>query len=154
MRFQIQASDPTNASGLKAVLEAERDKWRAETEQDHPVGSPQHGELEEARADVDRQRTLNTDKDGGAALRGAVKRLANVVKTHSATPGPDMAGALALIDKGIAAAVLMTGDKPVRVTVHGHFHSKPKATLGLQGNLTHLVVTVNDASFEGPVATV
>lgn len=148
MRFHIQAADPTSAADLKKVLEAERDQWRATTEQDHTPGSTEHAQLAEARADVDRARIMNKDQDNGASLRSAVSRLAGVVKAHSANPGPNMAGALALIDKGIAAAVTMAGDKPVRVVVHGHFHSKPKATLGLQGNLTHLVVTVNDASFE------
>lgn len=148
MRFHIQASDPTSAASLKSVLEAERDQWRATTEQDHPVDSGPHIELEQARTRVARARTLNKDQDNGAGLRDAVSLLAGVVKAHSASPGPDMAGALALMDKGIAAAVTMAGDKAVRVTITGHFHSKPKATLGLQGNLTRLSVVVDDASFE------
>lgn len=149
MHFRIEATKPTAAKDLKAVLEAARDAWSAKTPQDHPEGSPEAQALADAQNDIDQMRLQAKDDKGAALLAKAVSAHGALIKSQNANPNADHAGALGLINDGIAAAVAAAASHsaPVRASVVGHFRTTADPTKGLQGNHKRLSVHIDDATY-------
>lgn len=146
MRFRIETATPTKSADLKAALEAARDKWAQETEQSHTPGSPEHTALAEANNDFDQQRLMTKDEPSAKALVKTHNRLKDLVKAQSASPGPELVGAMELINQGIAGAVEIAAQHscPVRVSVVGHFNL---TAVAIHGGLKRLSVHVDDATY-------
>jgi hypothetical protein len=124
MNFRIEVTKPTKPADLKAALEAARDAWLDSTPQESDndpsvVGSVAHAAeaINDARANPSAKETA-----AAATLRNAVAAHAAAIKAKSATLDVAHTVSLALINAGIAAAVVMaSGDVPVRASVVGHF---------------------------------
>jgi hypothetical protein len=136
---------------LRAALEGVRDHWARTTVQDDQDLAYLESEaaIVEARAKSARaERGLaagESQVDGAQRLRDAVENQRQLIATQNMTPGPDMVGALALIDQGIAHAVSLTEfcGCPCRVSIVGEFNSRPNK---INGGHKRISVKVDDAS--------
>jgi hypothetical protein len=124
MNFRIEVTKPTKPTDLKAALEAARDAWLATTPQESDNDPSVAGSVAEAQEAIHDARANPSPKsgEGEKALRKAVAAHAALVQAKSASLDVAHAGSIALINAGIAAAVVMaSGDVPVRASVVGHF---------------------------------
>lgn len=149
MHFRIETSSATKASDVKSALEAARDAWLEKTPQDHKPGSAEHAALVIAQDEIDQMRLQAKDDKGAAILAKRVADHGALVKAQSATLTPDHAGAVNLINDGIAAAAAASASHtaPVRVSVVGHFRTLPDPSKGLQGNHRRLTINIDDATY-------
>ena len=124
MNFRIEVTKPTKPADLKAAFEAARDAWLSTTPQESDNDPSVAGSVAEAQEAIHDARANPSAKPdaAAAALRKAVENHAALVKAKSASLDVAHTGAVALINAGIAAAVVLaSGDVPVRASVVGHF---------------------------------
>jgi hypothetical protein len=144
MDFRIEATTPTAPDALASALNAARDAWVEKTPQVHAVDSAEHKALQSAQDDIDQARLDQKGQGYPNALSKAVDRHAALIKSQNAMPTPDMAGALTLINVGIASAVdnAKALGCPVRASVFGHCNT---TAVAVHGGYQRLCVTVDDA---------
>jgi hypothetical protein len=136
---------------LRAALEERRDHWARTTLQydQDPVYLESEAEIVAARAYAGVQTNGlaagEMPVDAPQRLRLAVERQKELIALQNLTPGPDMLGALDMINQGIARAVDISNSYggPVRVTIVGQFNTIPNM---LGGGYRRLGITVDDAS--------
>ena len=152
MYFRIEGIQPMWGDELRAALEGCRDQWARVTLQDDqdPAYLASEAEIVAARAYAGMQpnglAAGEMPLDAPERLRTAVQRQKELIQLQNLTPGPDMAGAVGMINEGIRHAVEIsnTYGGPVRVTIVGHFNSRVPNML--TGGYKRLSVQVDDAT--------